>query len=80
MYPAVKEVMPLKNYILHLKFENGEIKHFDMKPYLNTGIFKELQNLNLFNTVRVSFDSIEWANEADIDPEVLYKNSQLIIR
>jgi hypothetical protein len=56
-----------------LTFENGERRLFDMTPYLDTGIFKELKDIKLFNTVRVSFDSIEWANEADFDPEVLYE-------
>ena len=46
-----------------------------MKPYLDIGIFKELKDVSLFNTVRKSFDTIEWANEADFDPEILYKKS-----
>jgi hypothetical protein len=47
-----------------------------MKPYLNNGIFKELKDISLFNTVKVSFDTIEWDNEADFDPEFLYKESK----
>jgi hypothetical protein len=46
-----------------------------MKPYLEFGIFKELKDLHLFKTVKIRFDSIEWDNEADFDPEVLYKQS-----
>lgn len=46
-----------------------------MKPYLDKGIFKELKDEKKFRSVRVSFDSIEWSNQADIDPEVLYKKS-----
>lgn len=75
MYLAVKEVKPIDNYKLILTFENDEIKLFDMKPYLNKGIFKELWDENLFREVRVSFDSIEWPNEADVDPETLYGES-----
>jgi hypothetical protein len=75
MYFAVTEVTPLENYKLSLKFKNGEEKIFDMIPYLETGIFKELKDETLFKTVRVSFDTVEWANEADIDPETLYKDS-----
>lgn len=40
-----------------------------MKPYLETGIFRELKDPSLFNTVRLSFDTIEWGNEADLDPK-----------
>ena len=46
-----------------------------MKPYLEQGIFQELKDLRLFKTVKTSFDSIEWDNEADFDPEILYQNS-----
>jgi hypothetical protein len=76
MYLSVKEVKPSSNYLLHLTFENGEKRFFDMKPYLNKGIFTELKDIALFNTVKVSFDTIEWDNEADLDPEFLYKESK----
>jgi len=75
MYLAVKNVIPTNNYNLILTFENGERRQFDMNPYLNIGVFKELQDISKFQTVRVSFDSIEWDNEADLDPEILYKHS-----
>ena len=75
MYLAVKEVKPIDNYKLILTFENNEVKIFDMIPYLDRGIFQELKDENLFKAVKVSFDSIEWPNEADIDPEILYEAS-----
>lgn len=75
MYLAVKEVKPIENYKLILTFENNEVKIFDMNPYLDKGIFQELKNENIFNAVKVSFDSIEWPNEADIYPETLYEDS-----
>ncbi len=75
MYLAIKDVKPQDNYLLLLTFENGEIRQFDMKPYLDYGIFQELKDLRLFKTVKKSFDSIEWDNEADFDPEVLYQKS-----
>jgi hypothetical protein len=75
MYKAVIKVIPIENYQLNLTFENGENKIFDVKPYLNLGIFKELKNPEMFNTVRVSFDTIKWQNQADIDPETLYEDS-----
>ena len=73
IYPAVVNVRPLDDYKLILIFSNGETRLFDMKPYLNKGIFVELLNISMFNTVHISFDTIEWDNNADFDPEVLYK-------
>ncbi|MBW8003273.1 MAG: DUF2442 domain-containing protein [Planctomycetes bacterium] len=75
MYVSVINVKPLDNFKLLLTFENHENRIFDVKPYLSLGIFKELNNPNIFNTVRISFDSIEWINSADIDPEILYRDS-----
>lgn len=75
MYLSVIDVEPLSNYQLLLTFENGEKRIFDMKPYLDKGIFKELRDERMFKSVKVSFDSIEWPNQADIDPEVLYEDS-----
>ncbi len=75
MHFAVTEVTPLTEYMLRLKFKNGEEKVFDMKPYLGIGIFKTLKDETIFKTANVSFDTVEWANEADIDPETLYHES-----
>ena len=78
MYLSIKEVKPATDFMLILTFENGEKRQFDMKPFLNIGIFSELQDVSMFNTVHVSFDTIEWNNEADFDPEILYKESQAL--
>ena len=75
MYLAVKNVKAIENYLLLLKFENNEEKIFDLKPYLNIGKFKELKDEKLFKSVKISFDSIEWDNCLDLDPELLYQES-----
>lgn len=75
MYLSVKEVKTLNEYKLLLTFENGEVRLFDMSPYLDKGIFREIKDLYLFKSARVSFDTVEWENEADIDPETLYEDS-----
>jgi len=78
MYLAVKNVIPIDNYNLILTFENGEKRQFDMNPFLDKGIFKELRDLSVFNSVKISFDTIQWDNEADLDPEILYTHSRKI--
>ena len=75
---SVITVQPLKNYLLQLTFKTGEQKIFDMKPYLDLGIFKDLKNEVMFNTASISFNTVEWANKADIDPEILYQDSYKI--
>lgn len=72
MYCDVKKVEPREGYLLALTFADGERKLFDMKPYLDRGIFLELRDINLFKTARVCFGSVAWDNDADFDPEALY--------
>jgi len=75
MYIPVKSVKPLEEHKLQIKFTNGEEKIFDLTPYLTIGKFVELRDVRLFNSVTVKFDSIEWSNHVDIDPEFLYAHS-----
>ena len=80
MYLSVKRVKPLNDYKLELTFENNEKKIFDVKPYLDTGLFKTLKDEKLFKMVKVSYDTIEWPNKVDLDPEVLYEKSIVKIK
>lgn len=72
MYITVSQVRPLEDYRLLLTFRNGEQGIFDVKPFLSIGKFAELRDTALFNSVAVRFDSVEWANHLDLDPEFLY--------
>jgi hypothetical protein len=73
MYLSVNNVKALNDYKLELTFENREIKIFDVKPYLDTGVFTALRDENFFKRVKVSFDTIELPDGIDLDPEVLYE-------
>lgn len=75
MYKGVKAVSPMPEYTLLLTFENNEQRLFDMKPYLEHGIFAELQDQRMFRSAHVCFDTVEWNNGADLCPEVLYSES-----
>jgi hypothetical protein len=72
MNPLVNKVKPLDNYCLMLWFENEEKKIFDLKPYLNKGVFNKLKNPALFASVRVVAGSIEWSNGLDLSYDTLY--------
>jgi hypothetical protein len=75
MTPLIKTVEPLENYKLLIEYQNSEKKIFDVSAYLGNGIFKELLDWRMFKTVKVMFDSVEWQNGADIDPETIYNCS-----
>lgn len=78
MYTSVTSVKPLEGYKLLLEFGNIEKRIFDVSPYLSIGKFAELRDLSLFQSVTIKFDSIEWANQLDIDPEFLYEKSMKV--
>lgn len=78
MYLSVTNVKPLENYKLLLTFENNEQKVFDVTPYLEVGKFSELKDDVLFKSVHISFDSIAWKNQLDLDPELLYSKSTIL--
>lgn len=76
MNPRIKEVKPNPNYTLILTFTNNEVKIFDMKPYIEIGIFKELKDKCIFNSVRPFLGSIQWKNGQDLCPDTLYRESK----
>jgi hypothetical protein len=46
-----------------------------VKPYLNIGIFQELKNKSLFNSVKPFLGSVQWKNGQDFCPDTLYLES-----
>ncbi len=77
MYQAITKVKPIENHKLILFFEN-EKRIFDLNPLLDWGRFSELKDINIFKKVHISFDTIEWDNGLDLDPEYLYEQSEKI--
>jgi len=76
MNPRVTNVIPEENFTLLITFSNGEVKKFDVKPYLGIGIFRELNDISLFNSVRPFLGSIQWSNGVDLCPDTLYLESK----
>jgi hypothetical protein len=75
MNPRVKKVSPNPDYTIDLTFDNGERKVFDVKPYLHRGIFRELKDLKVFNSVKPMLGSIQWQGGQDFCPDTLYLES-----
>ncbi len=71
MYWDVKTVKPLPDFRIYLEIQDGRKGVFDMKPYLNKGIFRELNDVHYFNQVGILFGAVTWPNEQDIAPETL---------
>lgn len=66
------------DFTLDLEFDDRSVRRFDVKPYLEYGIFKELKDMNYFKRVKIAFGTVQWPNEQDISPETLYLESVAI--
>lgn len=71
------DVKPLEDYKLLLTFDNNIKKIKDMKPYLNKGVFKVLQDKSIFNSVKIVLGTIAWG-DIDMCPDSLYESSNMI--
>jgi len=63
---------------LDLQFNDGKIKRFNMKPYVDFPVFQELKNIDYFKNIKIAFGTVQWKNEQDISPEILYLESEEI--
>lgn len=72
----IEAVEPLNGHWLRLTFSDGAIKDVDLGDVLaRGGVFDPIrQRREVFEQVRVNPETqtIEWPNEVDLDPEVLY--------
>lgn len=75
MWLSVKDVEATDDHKLILTFENSEKRCLDISQFLGFGRFAELKDIDEFKKVRVAFDTIEWENGLDLDPEFLYEKS-----
>jgi hypothetical protein len=78
MNPMVKSVEPQRDHILLLTFDNGDVRLFDVKPYLDKGVFRALQREELFDQAEVVAGSVEWPGEIDLSHDTLFVRSQIL--
>ena len=64
------------DYTLDLKFSDGSVKRFDVKPYLKYEVFKELNDLSYFRQVTLAFGTVQWPHQQDIAPDTLFLEGQ----
>lgn len=71
----IVDVQVIKEYTLHILFENGVEGDVDISQIVPfVGIFSKLKDKQYFSTVHVNNElgTIVWDNGADISPSFLY--------
>lgn len=74
--PDVIDVEPLPDHRIRLLFEGGDIRIFDMTPFLDRGVFRKLQDPAVFDAVYVDGGTAAWPGGVDVCPETLYMDSE----
>ena len=67
----VLKVSAKNDYTLYVELSDGRSGYFDVKPYLDKGVFTQLQNKNYFKQVKPLFCGIAWPNEQDLSADTI---------
>ncbi len=73
MYWDAKSVTPLADYRIYVELENGRRGAFDLKPYLDRGVMRELRDVHYFQQVGIVFGAVTWPHEQDIAPILCWR-------
>jgi hypothetical protein len=70
---TVKQVRPMNDYKLLVRFSTGEEKEVDIASLLDEPAFRSLRNPDLYKDVYIDYGTVVWCNGTiDIAPEYLY--------
>lgn len=78
MHWDVITVKPLPNFCIYVEIQDGRKGIFDLTPYLEHGVFRELRDVHYFNQVGILYGAVTWPNEQDIAPETLIAEMRLV--
>lgn len=62
---------PIEAFKLRIRLSNGKTGIFDVSPYLDKGVFTELNDPQYFRRVRVAFGGVMWPHEQDFNAETI---------
>ena len=72
-----KAVKAMDNYLLLVKFDNGEQKIYNCFPLLSNNLFSELKDVNFFKKAHIDeMGLVCWNDSTDINPYDLYEDSE----
>ena len=67
----VDKVKAKSDYTLDVVLSDGRSGTFDVKPYLEKGVFKQLKDISYFKQVKPLFCGIVWPNEQDLSADTI---------
>jgi hypothetical protein len=75
----VLSVQALNECRLMVRMADGQSGVFDMRPYMGSPFFRELEDEAYFRRVGLFFDGIGWPNGQDIGPDTIAAELQALL-
>lgn len=76
MTPDVIKVLAIPDYSIVAEFETGDVRHFDVRPYLDFPAYAALKEPGLFMCAHVEHGTVVWNEDVDLSPDTLYLRGQ----
>jgi hypothetical protein len=69
----ILKITPNDDHTLSVELSNGKKGIFDINPYLEIGVFKQLKNINFFKQVYTIMNGvgIEWKTGQDLSADTI---------
>ena len=76
--PKIKSIIPSKNLLLLVTFQNSVVKEYDCSQLLSRSAFVPLRDEKIFNSVRVDAGGygVSWNDELDLSEYELWTNGR----
>ena len=73
--PTAVSVKPDNDYCIIVQFDSGEMKKFDVKPYIKGTWYGRLKEIPYFRSVMTDGFTVCWPEGQDLCPDELYELS-----
>lgn len=70
--PKAIGVTAIEDYKLFILFDNGEKRIFDTKPLISGEWYGKLKDERVFQSVRITGNTVEWVDGQGVCPDDLY--------
>jgi len=70
--PRAIDVFPEEDYVLKIIFDNGDIRLFDVKPYIRGEWYGKLADRQYFRAVKTDGFTVVWPDGQDLCPDEIY--------
>lgn len=78
MTPDVIKVVATPDFFMNVEFATGEVRRFDMRPYLQFPAFSALNQPGMFLRARIEHGTVVWSEVIDLSPDTLYLRGELL--